>query len=118
MAQPAFDHLRDAPDESEAASRRLVASAQDAAARTGESVRRAGAYVQTRIGDAAERAQHLAQGANGRIAELTGRPIQAWPDDARKLVRDHPFQAIAATIGLGYVLGKVMLRPRAETRTK
>ena len=119
MAQPAFDPLRDAPDESEAVSHRLVASAQDAASRTGASVRRAGKYVQSRMGELAERAQHLAHGANGQVEHLTGRPIQAWPGDARKAVRAHPFQAIGATIGLGYVLGKIMTRPRAaKTRTR
>lgn len=117
MAQPAFDHLREARDESESASRRLVASARDAVSRTGATVRRsgatvrrAGAPVQTGMGAIAERAQDLAHGANDRIEQLTGRPIQAWPGDARRLVRDHPFQVIAATVGLGYVVGKILRR--------
>ncbi len=33
-----------------------------------------------------------------------------WAADIRDFVRKHPFQALAATIGLGYVLGKVMWR--------
>ena len=87
MAQPAFDHLRDARDDSEEVRHRLAASAQQAASRTGESVRRAGAYVQTGLAGVAERAQDLAHGANGRIERLTGRPVEEWPDHARHAVR-------------------------------
>lgn len=110
MAQPAFDHLRDTQDEAEGAGHRLVTSAQEAASRTGESVRRAGAYVQTGLAGVADRAQQMAHGANDRIEHLTGRPVEAWPGHARRIVREHPLQALAATVGLGYVLGKILLR--------
>jgi ElaB/YqjD/DUF883 family membrane-anchored ribosome-binding protein len=112
MAQPAFDHWREGRDEGEGAGQRLVASAQEAVHRTGASVRRAGAYVQSGLAGVADRAQHLAEGANDRIEHLTGRPIEAWPGHARRLVREHPLQALAATVGLGYVLGRLLLRRR------
>ena len=118
MAQPAFDHLRDAPEEADATGRRIVAAAQDAASRTGESVRRAGAYVQTSMARVADRAQGMAHGANERIRHLTGRPVQAWPGAARSTVREHPLQALAATVGLGYVIGKILFRQRSRATTK
>jgi len=31
-------------------------------------------------------------------------------DDARHYLRDHPFQAIAVMVALGYVLGKLVRR--------
>jgi ElaB/YqjD/DUF883 family membrane-anchored ribosome-binding protein len=60
---------------------------------------RAGTYVQERarrIGDQVER--------------LTGRSLDSWTHDARHYVREHPLQAIALTIGLGFVLGKILGR--------
>lgn len=118
MAQPAFDPLRETQEESEAASRRIVVAAQDAASRTGASVRRAGAYVQTSMAGVADRAQDLAHGANERIRGLTGRPVQAWPGAARSTVREHPLQALAATVGLGYLIGKILFRQRSDATTR
>ena len=97
-----FDRMRET---SESGVRQLVDGAQHVAGR-------AGAYMQSRMGDVSERAQDLAQDANARVERLTGRPIESWMTDARKLVRQHPLGAIAVTIGLGYVLGK-LLTPRA-----
>ena len=41
---------------------------------------------------------------------LTGRSMDSWTRDARHYVREHPLQAIALTIGLGFVLGKILGR--------
>ena len=30
--------------------------------------------------------------------------------DARRFVQDHPLQAVAITVGLGFVLGKILAR--------
>lgn len=87
----------------EAQTRRAIGSVQDVAERTGT-------YVQQQAGHLADRAQDLAQEANERLKEYTGRPLEAWTADVREFVRQHPFQAIAATIGLGYILGKFMKR--------
>jgi ElaB/YqjD/DUF883 family membrane-anchored ribosome-binding protein len=96
-----IDRMRET---SEASARRFVDGAQQAATR-------AGAFVQSRMGDVSERAQDLAQDASARVERLTGRPVESWAADARKIVRRHPLGAMALTIGLGYILGK-MLTPR------
>ena len=77
--------------------------AQDVAARAGE-------YVQARMGDVSERAQDFARDANKQMERLTGRDLDSWTSEARAFVRKHPLQAIALTIGLGYIVGKVMAR--------
>ena len=45
-----------------------------------------------------------------RIGEVTGRSLESWTADARKLLREHPVQTAAVMLGLGYVLGKVAFR--------
>jgi ElaB/YqjD/DUF883 family membrane-anchored ribosome-binding protein len=45
-----------------------------------------------------------------QVERLTGRPMESWMGDARRYVQDHPLQAIAITIGLGFVLGKILAR--------
>jgi ElaB/YqjD/DUF883 family membrane-anchored ribosome-binding protein len=63
---------------------------------------------------AAERAtgyvQEQLQRADSKVSEITGRPLASWTADAQKFVRDHPVQSAAIVLGLGYILGKVMLR--------
>ena len=93
-----IDRMREA---SQVGGRRLVDNAQEVASR-------AGAFMQSRMGEMSERAQGLAQDANARVERLTGRPIESWATDARKIVRRHPLGAMAVTIGLGYLLGKLM----------
>ena|SRR5918992_1793770 len=83
--------------------RRLVDSAQDVAAR-------AGAVMQKGLGRAGERAQDLAEDANQRVVRLTGRPIESWTGDMRRYVQEHPLQAVAITVAIGYVLGKLLSR--------
>jgi len=60
---------------------------------------RAGAYVQGRARDASE-----------QVERLTGRSMESWTRDARRYVQQHPLQAVALTIGLGFVLGKILAR--------
>jgi ElaB/YqjD/DUF883 family membrane-anchored ribosome-binding protein len=87
--------------------RRVAADAQDIAAR-------AGSYAQ-------ERAQEIAGRAGGYVSErtremgdqlqrFTGRSTDAWMRDARRFVQDHPLQAVALTVALGFVLGKIVAR--------
>ncbi|MBI2216976.1 MAG: hypothetical protein HYU51_06720 [Candidatus Rokubacteria bacterium] len=94
------DRVREASTET---TRRVVDSTQDVA-------ERAGAYIQARMSGVSERAQDMAQRANARVAELTGRPIESWAADARAAVRQHPLAAVAIAIGLGYLAGKVATR--------
>ena len=90
-------------ENAQASARRIADSAQDAASK-------AGSYVQARIGRVSERAQDYAQEANDQIERVTGRPLETWTADARRFVQSHPLQAIAITVGLGFVLGKVLKR--------
>jgi ElaB/YqjD/DUF883 family membrane-anchored ribosome-binding protein len=60
---------------------------------------RAGTYV-----------QESARDVGAQVERLTGRSLESWTRDARHYVREHPLQAIALTIGLGFVLGKILGR--------
>lgn len=86
-----------------AVGQRAMDAAEDAASRTGDD-------VQARMTDASAHAQSVARNANDRMEELTGRRLESWTAEARTFIREHPLQAIALTIGIGYVLGKVMAR--------
>lgn len=101
----AMQRAQDLRATSEATGRRLIDSVDDVAGR-------ASAYAQARMVHLSERAQDLARGANGRVEHITGQTIESWTGDARRFVRDHPLQALAVTIGLGYVLGKLMMTRR------
>lgn len=88
---------------STSAVRRTIDSAVDVAGR-------AGAYLQARMGQVSARAQDLARDADVRVERITGKRIESWTGDARRAVREHPLRAVAVTIGLGYVLGKLLTR--------
>ena len=60
---------------------------------------RAGAYAQGRAHDMSE-----------QVERLTGRSMESWTREARRFVQQHPLQAVAMTIGLGFVLGKILGR--------
>jgi ElaB/YqjD/DUF883 family membrane-anchored ribosome-binding protein len=83
--------------------RRLAESAQDAASR-------ATTYVQAGMDRVSERAQDLAHDASVQVERLTGRPLQSWTTEARRYIQEHPLQAIAITVGVGYVVGKMLKR--------
>lgn len=98
------DRRMDAMSENaQANARRIADNAQDVASK-------AGSYMQARIGRVSERAQDYAQDANDQIERMTGRPLESWTADARRFVQGHPLQAIAITVGLGFVLGKMLKR--------
>ena len=76
-------------DTAQRSARRMASDAQAAASR-------AGTYAQ-------ERAQEV-------VERYTGRDAGSWMRDARRFVQNHPLQAVAITIGLGFVLGKILAR--------
>jgi ElaB/YqjD/DUF883 family membrane-anchored ribosome-binding protein len=67
--------------------------------RAQEAAQRAGSYAQDRLREVRE-----------SVEERTGRSLEAWIDDTRHYVRHHPLQAILLTIGLGFLLGKILSR--------
>ena len=69
----------------------IVRTARDAA-------ERASAYVQQQVTEAFDRAHVLILEADG------------WVGDVRDFVRSHPLQALAATIGIGFIVGKLLRR--------
>jgi ElaB/YqjD/DUF883 family membrane-anchored ribosome-binding protein len=87
----------------EGSARRVADAAEATAAR-------AGTYLQGRLGDVSDRAGDAVRDANDQIERLTGRSLDDWAGDLRHYVRAHPLQAVAITIGVGYLLGKLMHR--------
>jgi ElaB/YqjD/DUF883 family membrane-anchored ribosome-binding protein len=87
--------------------RRLMESAKDAA-------ERAGSYAQASVHRMSGRAQDVAgelvEDAREHVERFTGRNLEAWMADVRRFVQDRPLQAIAITIGVGYILGKILKR--------
>jgi ElaB/YqjD/DUF883 family membrane-anchored ribosome-binding protein len=73
----------------------------------GESAARAASGAQSRLNRVSERAQDLASDATGQLSELRG-SMEPYMDRARHFVRERPLQAIAITVGLGFVLGKLL----------
>jgi ElaB/YqjD/DUF883 family membrane-anchored ribosome-binding protein len=59
----------------------------------------AGAYVQERARD-----------VSAQVERVTGRSMESWKREAARYVQEHPLQAIALTVGLGFVLGKILAR--------
>jgi ElaB/YqjD/DUF883 family membrane-anchored ribosome-binding protein len=63
--------------------------------------------AKARLNRVSERAQDLASDAGDQLSRLRG-SIAPYMDEARRFVRERPLQAIALTIGLGFVLGKLL----------
>jgi ElaB/YqjD/DUF883 family membrane-anchored ribosome-binding protein len=99
--------LENIGDAAQRSARRIADDAQDIASR-------ATGYAQERAQDMAERAgsyvSERARDVNGQLERLTGRPAESWMKDARRFVQEHPLQAVAITVGLGFVLGKILAR--------
>ena len=95
--------LESVSETAQRSARRLAGEAQDAATQ-------AGSYVQARAKEMADHAGDYAHEMGAQVERLTGRPMDAWGRDARRYVRSHPLQAVAITIGLGFLLGKLLAR--------
>lgn len=98
----------------QAGAQRAMRTAHDMASRAQEAASHAGSSMQTRMGRVSERAQDfaqdMAQTANQRLERVTGHSLQSWRSEARRFVQDHPLQAIALAVGLGFMLGKLLQR--------
>jgi ElaB/YqjD/DUF883 family membrane-anchored ribosome-binding protein len=65
--------------------------------------------MQNRLNRVSERAQDLASDAGEQLSQIGG-SMGPYMKQARRFVQDRPLQAIALTIGLGFVLGKLIGR--------
>lgn len=75
----------------------------------GDTAARAAGVMQHRLNRVSERAQEFASDAGEQLSELRG-SVGPYMDQARRFVQDRPLQAIAVTIGLGFLLGKLLGR--------
>lgn len=73
-------------------------------------VERAGESAQASVSHLRDRARKMGRNAADRFEDLTGRSLDSWIATLRGTVRDHPLQALALTVGLGYVVGKLARR--------
>jgi len=73
----------------------------------GDTAARAASAMQSRLNRVSERAQEYASEASDQVSELSG-SMRPYMDQARRFVQERPLQAIALTIGLGFVLGKLL----------
>jgi ElaB/YqjD/DUF883 family membrane-anchored ribosome-binding protein len=71
-------------------------------------------YAQERAQEMADRAgsyvQERAREAGDQVERLTGRSLESWTREASHFVREHPLRAIVLTVGLGFLLGKMLGR--------
>jgi len=81
--------------------RGMVDAAQDTAERLAQ-------HAEMSVSRLRSRANDMARDADDRLETLTGRSIEGWARELRHVVRAHPLQAFAVTIGIGYVIGKLM----------
>ena len=72
----------------------------------GDTAARAASSMQHRLNRVSERAQDFASDASEQFRGSMGPYMQ----QAKRFVQDRPLQAIALTIGLGFVLGKLLGR--------
>jgi ElaB/YqjD/DUF883 family membrane-anchored ribosome-binding protein len=66
----------------------------------GDTAARAASSVQQRLNRVSQRAQDFASDAGDQMGSFL--------EQARRFVQDRPLQAIALTIGVGFVLGKLL----------
>jgi len=92
---------------------RAADRAQEVMDRAQEVAERAGVYVQKQLGEVSERTRELARTLGQSVQQYGDRSADVW-SDARDYVRTHPLQVLAGLVAVGYVLGKVMLRPSAK----
>ena len=75
----------------------------------GDTAARAASSMQHKLNRVSERAQDYVSDAGDQLSQIRG-SMGPYMEQARRFVQDRPLQAIALTIGLGFVLGKLLGR--------
>jgi len=75
----------------------------------GDTAARAASSMQGRLNRVSERAQDFASDAGDQLSQFRG-SMGPYMEQARRFVQDRPLQATALTVGLGFVLGKLLGR--------
>jgi hypothetical protein len=88
-------------------------TALDAVEATREGMARAADYARTQAGRASERVGHLASDAGAAVEDWTT-GARRGVVRARAWINAHPLQVLAGTVAVGYVLGGILFRSRAE----
>lgn len=59
------------------------------------------------LSDVSAQGQRLAQEVDGRLEEYTGKSSEAWMREASKMIKKHPWKAIALAAVVAYLFAKV-----------
>jgi ElaB/YqjD/DUF883 family membrane-anchored ribosome-binding protein len=100
--------MKDREHIGEALTEQLGETARRVAEAGRETASRATDYVRDGLGLAADLAHDWSSKAGDQIADLTGRPPDVWTRELRGFVEQNPMKSLLITIGIGYVLGKLM----------
>jgi ElaB/YqjD/DUF883 family membrane-anchored ribosome-binding protein len=68
---------------------------------------RATAYAKQQADDMTKRTQAVARDMDKQIEEYTGRSTEAWLDNGTRMIKQHPWKAVALTAAAVYILGKL-----------
>ena len=81
--------------------------AADAMAAAQEAATRGTEYATERVSDLAKQGQRVARDLDRQIKDYTGRSGEAWLDEGARLIKSHPWKAVAAIAVVVYLFGKL-----------
>jgi ElaB/YqjD/DUF883 family membrane-anchored ribosome-binding protein len=82
-------------------------TAERAATAAQDVTRRVVSGAAGQAGDLAKHVQRVATDTDRQLEEYTGKSSAAWMNDASRLIKKHPWKAVALTAAVVYVLGKL-----------
>jgi ElaB/YqjD/DUF883 family membrane-anchored ribosome-binding protein len=72
-----------------------------------EATARGAADATERLKDLSNQGQQVVRGVDQQLEEYTGRSSEAWLNEASRLIKTHPWKAVAAAAMVAYVFGKL-----------
>ena len=82
-------------------------TAAGAVAAVQESATRGAEYATERVSDLSKQAQRVARGVDQQVEGYTGRSSEAWFNDGARVIKSHPWKAVAAIAFVAYLFGKL-----------